>query len=161
MPQWIPLPDLKLWEEDSGGNTVEMVENEMSEVLEMEMSEVLEMLNVGNETELYKRRTRVTRNAPVISTLRPISPKKLTLKSAAAASMTWEPVRIISLLLEISLNQTQLGTKVCMTGRRRWYGRNDIHNFPLTSTGSFLKRKDMYDQALSPTLSFKHSPGCK
>lgn len=157
----MPRSEQPEWEEDGSDNVVEMVENETSEI---EMSEVLELLNVGNEplpTDPRTRRTRFTRNAPVISTLRPISPKKLTLKSAAAASMTWEPVRIISLLLEISLNQTQLGTKVCMTGRRRWYGRNDIHNFPLTSTGSFLKRKDMYDQALSPTLSFKHSPGCK
>jgi hypothetical protein len=139
-----------------------MVENEMSEVLEMEMSEVLEMLNVGN-AEPYKRRTRITRNAPVISTLRPISPKKPTLKSATAASrgVTWEPVRIIPSILEISLIQKQLGTKVCITGRRRWYGRNDIHNFPSTSTESFMKRKDVYDQALSPTSSFKHSPGCK
>ena len=79
---------------------MELVENEKSEVLEMEMSEVLEMLSVGNEhlpAKPQKRRARITRNAPVISTLRPISPKKLTLKSATVAScVIWEPVSIIN-----------------------------------------------------------------
>ena len=152
----MPRSEQPEWEEDGSDNVVEMVENETSEI---EMSEVLELLNVGNEplpTDPRTRRTRFTRNAPVISTLRPILPKKLTLKSA-----TWEPVSMIPSILEISLSQTQLGTKLCITGRRRWYGTNDIHNLPSTSTGSFMKPQDMYDQALTLTSSFKYSPGCK
>lgn len=85
------------WEEEDNGN-VEMVEKEMSEGLEMEMSEVLEMLTVGTEhrpAESHKRR-RIRRDAPVISTLRPVSPKESTLVSTNRP--TWNPVSMITRL---------------------------------------------------------------
>ena len=152
--KWKPLPDVKRehWEEDG--------DDRIEKSMEVEMSEVLDMLSVEavlRPTESRKKRG-IRSSAPNIAIEKSFAPEQASFK--IAARMAWNTG--VSTVPPTCKSISQL-TQREVTDRRPSYRMNNIHNLPLPTRTRrrFMLPESVHGQALSPTSTFKQSPGCK